>query len=164
MEYAFDLVLIGRAALAAILGFLVGWERESRGSPAGDRTYALIALGAATVTTIAVDEFPDRAAQLIAGVITGVGFLGAGVIMRQTTGEVRGLTTAASLWSVAAIGIVAGTGDYLMAVAITGLILLILVWERLPVLSRLGVAKQHRVAQGTRRSEGARPEAADSRT
>ncbi|MDO8612286.1 MAG: MgtC/SapB family protein [Dehalococcoidia bacterium] len=137
-----DLVLIGRAALAAALGFLIGWERERRGSPAGDRTYAMVALGAAAFTTIAVDDFPDRAAQLIAGVVTGVGFLGAGVVMRQGTGEVRGLTTAASLWAIAAIGVVVGAGDYVMGTLLAGLIYLILVWERLPLLSRIGHTKR----------------------
>lgn len=145
MAESFDFVLIGRAALAAALGFIIGWERERRGSAAGDRTYALVALGAAAFTAIGVDDFPATAEKLLAGVVTGVGFLGAGVIMRQGTGEVRGLTTVASLWAVAAIGVVVGAGDYLMGTILAGLIFLILVWERLPLLSKLGHTKERAI-------------------
>lgn len=140
----FDARLILRAAIAAGLGFLIGWERERHGSPAGDRTYALIALGAAAFTAVGVDSFPATAEKLIAGVVTGVGFLGAGVIMHSGTGEVRGLTTAASIWAVSAVGVVVGAGEYLMGVSVAALILLILIWERLPYLSRLGYSKNAR--------------------
>lgn len=137
-----DLALVARAALAAALGFIIGWERERKGSPAGDRTYAMISLGAASFTAIGVDDYPDRAAQIIAGVVTGVGFLGAGVIMRQATGEVRGLTTAASMWAVASIGVVVGTGDYIMGVLLAALIFLILAWYDIPLLGRIGHARR----------------------
>lgn len=133
-----DLILLTRTSLAAVLGFLVGFLRERRGSPAGDRTYAMVALGAAAFTAIGVDDFPATAEKLIAGVVTGVGFLGAGVIMRQGTGEVRGLTTAASIWAVAAVGVVVGAGDYLMGAIIAVMIAAILEWEHLPLLSRFG--------------------------
>ncbi len=135
-----DLVFIARVALAAALAFLVGWEREYRGSPAGDRTHALVALGAAAFTSIGVESFPATAEKLIAGVVTGVGFLGAGMIMREGT-NVRGLTTAAGIWAVASIGVVAGAGEYVMSVGLTALIFLVLEWERLPLLSRIGTAK-----------------------
>lgn len=135
-----DFALIARASFAAALGFIVGWIRERRGSAAGDRTYAMIALGAAAFTTIGVDQFPTSAERLIAGIVTGVGFLGAGVIMRQGTGEVKGLTTAASIWAVAAVGVVAGSGDYAMAAAITALIMLILEWNHIPLLNKIGYA------------------------
>jgi putative Mg2+ transporter-C (MgtC) family protein len=136
----FDLILLARTSLAAALGFLIGYLRERRGSPAGDRTYAMIALGAAAFTTIGVDDFPATAEKLIAGVVTGVGFLGAGVIMRQGTGEVRGLTTAASIWAVAAVGVVVGAGDYLMGAIIAVMIAVILEWNHLPILARFGHA------------------------
>lgn len=137
----FDILLIVRSTIAAALGFLIGWERERHGSPAGDRTYSMIALGAAAFTAVGVDSFPATAEKLIAGVVTGVGFLGAGVIMRSGTGEVRGLTTAASIWAVSAVGVVVGAGEYVMGVSIAGLIMLILTWERLPYLSKLGYSK-----------------------
>ncbi len=133
-----DFELLLRATFAAALGFTIGWTRERRGSAAGDRTYAMIALGAAAFTAIGVDDFPATAEKLIAGIVTGVGFLGAGVIMRQGTGEIKGLTTAASIWAVAAVGVVVGAGDYLMGAAIAALILLILEWNRIPLLNKLG--------------------------
>lgn len=71
-----NFVLIAHAALAAALAFVIARERERRRSPAGDRTYAMAALGAAAFTTTALEEFPDRGPQLMVGVVTGVGFLG----------------------------------------------------------------------------------------
>jgi len=133
-----DALLLLRASVAAALGFIIGWSRERRGSAAGDRTYAMIALGAAAFTTIAVDNFPAAPDRLIAGIVTGVGFLGAGVIMRQGTGEVRGLTTAASIWAVASVGVIVGVGDYLMGIVVGALVLLILEWDHIPVLNHLG--------------------------
>ncbi len=135
-EIRWDLIFIGRTALAAVLAFVMGWEREARGAPAGDRTYALVALGAAAFTTIGVDSFPSTAEKLIAGVVPGVGFLGAGMIMREG-GSIKGLTTAASIWAVAAIGVVVGAGDYVIGVALAVLILLSLEGDYRPVVSRL---------------------------
>lgn len=82
-EFNEDVIFLARAALAAALAFIIGWERESHGSPAGDRTHAMVALGAAAFTTIGVESFPATAEKLIAGVVTGVGFLGAGMIVRD---------------------------------------------------------------------------------
>jgi putative Mg2+ transporter-C (MgtC) family protein len=120
-----DLVFIGRMLLAAALAFAIGWEREFRGSPAGDRTHTLVALGAAAFTSVSVDAFPDSAEKLIAGVVTGVGFLGAGMIMKES-GEIMGLTTAAGMWAVAAVGVISGAGEYLMALTLAVIILLVL--------------------------------------
>ncbi len=141
-----DWVLMGRVALAAALGFVIGWERESRGHPAGDRTYALLALGAALFTALGLQVFPAGADKLVAGLVTGVGFLAGGVILRSAAGEIRGLTTAASMWAVAGIGAVVGTGRYLLGVLLAGLVLLILVWEKLPVLSRFGHGRKDATA------------------
>ena len=141
-ELQADIVFVARMSLAAFLAFIVGWERESRGSAAGDRTHAMVALGAAAFTSIGIESFPATAEKLIAGVVTGVGFLGAGMIMREGT-NVRGLTTAAGIWAVASVGVVVGAGEYVLGVLLTGLILLILMWERLPFLSRIGVVKRH---------------------
>lgn len=150
-----DTILLLRAAVAAALGFMIGWTRERRGSAAGDRTYAMVALGAAAFTAVAVDDFRPNADRLIAGIVTGVGFLGAGVILRQGTGEVKGLTTAASIWAVAAVGVIVGTGDYLMGVAVCALVVVILEWDHIPVLQRLG---QHHTPQpDTRQHEAEEP-------
>jgi putative Mg2+ transporter-C (MgtC) family protein len=138
-----ELIFIGRAALAAALAFIVGWERESRGSPAGDRTFAMVALGAAAFTTIGIQQFPETAEKLLAGVVTGVGFLGAGMIVKEAS-NVRGLTTAAGIWAVSSIGVVVGAGEYLIGIGLTVLIMIILTWERVPYLSEIGVVKRHR--------------------
>lgn len=132
-----ELTLAARMALAALLGFLVGLERESRGKSAGERTFAIVALGAAGFAGTAIMMFPDTAGQAVAGVATGIGFLGVGIIWRAREGETRGLTTAASILSVAAIGVVSGIGLYLTAILGTALALAILEFDRLPGLNRL---------------------------
>ena len=78
-----DLVFIGRIALAGFLSFLIGWEREARGSHAGDRTHALVAIATAAFTNIGVERFTEDAGRIIQGTVTGVGFLGAGMIMNE---------------------------------------------------------------------------------
>jgi putative Mg2+ transporter-C (MgtC) family protein len=120
-----QLVLVARVALAALLGYLIGLERAYRGKDAGDRTFALIALGSAAFVGMAVELFPTTADRVVQGVAAGVGFLGAGVIFRAS-GGVHGLTTAAASWSAAAIGSLAGGGLYLAAALITVLALIVL--------------------------------------
>jgi putative Mg2+ transporter-C (MgtC) family protein len=132
-----ELTLAARMGLAALLGFLVGLERESRGKSAGERTFAIVALGAAGFSGIAITMFPDTAGQAVAGVATGIGFLGVGIIWRAEEGQTRGLTTAASILGVAAIGVVAGIGLYLTAVLGAGLALFILEFDRMPGLRQL---------------------------
>lgn len=139
-----DLVLLARLALGALIGFIVGAERERRGSRAGDRTFALVALGAAGFTAVGVENFPSTAEKVIAGVVTGVGFLGAGLIMRGNGGHVLGLTTAASIWATAAAGIYAGAGEPVLAVGMAAIVLLVLETPYLPVLRRLHTDNQHR--------------------
>ena len=139
----FDLQLVVRAAAAAFLGLLVGWERGQRGSSAGSRTYALVALGAAAFTTVALDRFQVSAGQILGGIVTGVGFLGAGLIIHEPQGVIRGLTGAAALWAVAAIGMVVGAGDLVIGVLLTLLILIVLGLKRLPILSQLARRRHH---------------------
>ncbi len=128
--------LVGRMALASFLGYSIGFEREWRGKPAGERTFALIALGAAGFTAIGVEGFPASAEKVIAGVITGVGFLGAGLIFRETTRGVLGLTTAAAAWAVATVGVLIGAGAFVSGIMATVLVLFILELNRLPVIRR----------------------------
>lgn len=122
----FDLLL--RLLLAAGLGATIGIERELRRKPAGLRTNILIALGSALFTTISLQlaasgGTPDRIA---AQIVTGIGFLGAGAILRN--GEnVHGMTTAATIWVNAAIGMAAGAGQYAMAIIATFVTLVVLV-------------------------------------
>lgn len=132
-----DLVFVGRIALAGFLAFLVGWEREAMGSAAGDRTHALVAIAAAAFTSIGVERFTEDAGRIIQGTVTGVGFLGGGMILRDA-GRVRGLTTAAGMWAVAAIGIMIGAGEYIMGVALTAIIMLVLAKERIPLVKNIG--------------------------
>jgi putative Mg2+ transporter-C (MgtC) family protein len=123
--------LLGRLALAVLLGGIVGLEREISGKPAGLRTNILICLGSAllmdlsiTIGVIDGDRVGDPA-RIAAQVVSGIGFLGAGTIM-QARGEVVGLTTAATIWVVAAIGLAAGAGHRPEAIAAALLVTLVL--------------------------------------
>ncbi len=138
--------LLARIVLATVLGYGVGWEREFRGKPAGERTFALVALGAAAFTALQVDRFgTDR---IIQGIVTGVGFLGAGLIFRAEGGTVHGLTTAASAWAAAAVGVLCGAGDYLLGVATAVLVVLILELNYLPVIRRFDARRQRLRSEG----------------
>ncbi len=135
----YELIWFGRALLAAALGFVIGWERENAGAAAGDRTFALVASAAAVLTAFSLNTFPSSADRVIAGIVTGIGFLGAGMIMRRPSGEAYGLTTAAGLWAVTAVGVMAGSGHYWLSVLLTILVLVLLQWENIPFVRRLGL-------------------------
>ena len=114
-----------RLLVAFGLCYAIGFERELRGSAAGDRTFSLIGIGAAVVGYLAVHDAPNA----LAGVVTGIGFLGAGVIIHGgTTGDtmVRGVTTAATIFVAAAVGAAAGQGQLLLATEATVLSLFLL--------------------------------------
>lgn len=131
MNLAFELELVGRLILAAFLGFVIGLERELAGQPAGERTHALAALGAAAFAVLSVTAFPGSdTARVAAGVVTGLGFLGAGMILRKEDHEVYGLTTAAGIWAVGAIGLAVGSGMYTLGITAAVLVAIILVSER----------------------------------
>ncbi|MCF8017937.1 MAG: MgtC/SapB family protein [Vallitaleaceae bacterium] len=111
--------------LACVIGSVIGWERESRNRPAGLRTYALVCMGSALVMITSFSIFEEYhtvvnsdPARLGAQVISGIGFLGAGTIIRDKF-SVKGLTTAASLWVVACIGLAIGSGMYLTSMIIS---------------------------------------------
>jgi len=122
-----------RLGAAVLAGALIGFDREVRNKPAGLRTMALVALGSAVfVVAGASGVSADAASRVIQGVITGVGFLGAGSIIRgQTEQSVRGLTTAASIWLAAAAGIACGLALWPLVLIACSLGLLILVLEPL---------------------------------
>ncbi|MDN7799587.1 MULTISPECIES: MgtC/SapB family protein [Burkholderia cepacia complex] len=140
-----------RLVMAAILGSVIGFERERLSWAAGLRTHMLVAVGSALVMLVSAFGFADVLGQnavvldpsrMAAQVVSGIGFLGAGSILLR--GEVvRGLTTAASLWSVAGIGLAVGGGMYTAAVTATVLILIILAGVK-PLERRFIVAKQER--------------------
>jgi putative Mg2+ transporter-C (MgtC) family protein len=120
-------------ALAFGLSFVIGFERELRGAPAGDRTFALVGTGAAAVTAVTLVSSP----QAIAGVITGIGFIGAGLVFRGDEGMLKGMTSAATIFAVAAIGIVAGTGRLMLATGVAAIVLIDLELRFIPVLKLL---------------------------
>jgi len=120
-----ELEVLFRVFLAAILGGAVGFDRQLRRKPAGVRTHMLVAMGSALAVGVSVLVTEDiggvgraDAVRVAAGVVTGVGFLGAGTILRSPEG-VRGLTTAAGIWVTATIGIALGFGYYGIAVGST---------------------------------------------
>ena len=150
-----ELELILRLLLAAILAGLIGIEREVRDQPAGFRTHMLVSLGACLFAVVSAYSFRAFAGdvpgvqvrvdptRIAAQIVTGIGFLGAGAIIRYGM-SVRGLTTAASLWVVAAIGTAIGLGGYVVGSAATAIALLTLLILR-PVSNRLvrGLRKGH---------------------
>lgn len=128
-----DSTLIARVAVGAGLSFIVGFEREVRGASAGDRTFSIVGVSAGAVSAAVAPLAPNA----IAGVLTGVGFIGGGLVIRGGEGTVRGITTAAAIFACTAIGIVAGIGHQLLALFIAGLVLLLLEFPYVPMLNRL---------------------------
>ncbi|MFA5256144.1 MAG: MgtC/SapB family protein [Candidatus Omnitrophota bacterium] len=118
-------IIVFRLVLSAILSGIVGFEREFHGRAAGFRTHILLCVGSTLIMLTSIHIFdiysgrvPVDPARLAAGVVTGIGFMGAGTIMRYKA-SVRGLTTATSLWVVAGIGLAVGSGLYFGAIATT---------------------------------------------
>jgi putative Mg2+ transporter-C (MgtC) family protein len=122
-----ELEMALRILLAAVLGAIIGFQRAYAGKPAGTRTHSLICLGAALFSVTSelglIGADPGRIA---AGVVTGIGFLGAGAIIHREGGLVAGLTTAATIWAVAAIGLAAGMGMYIISAVGAFIVLVIL--------------------------------------
>lgn len=114
MEWETEIVMVARSVVAALLGGLIGWQRQSRGSRAGIRTFAAVSLGACTFGLVSIHASGNTdSTRIAAQVVSGVGFLGAGVILRYQ-GRVIGLTTAATLWSAAAVGLAIAYGMYIL--------------------------------------------------
>jgi putative Mg2+ transporter-C (MgtC) family protein len=121
-----------RLLLATFLGGVIGLQRELSGKEAGLRTNMLICLGSSLLAVLSILAFPGSdPSRLAAGIIGGIGFIGAGVILHRTGGAVVGLTTAATIWAVAAIGIAVGAGKYIIAIVATALTVLILLLPHL---------------------------------
>jgi putative Mg2+ transporter-C (MgtC) family protein len=121
--------LVVRLLAAGVLGALIGYDRERNASPAGFRTHIMVALGAALFVIVPVQAgfSNDDISRVVQGLVAGIGFLGAGAILKQDESlTVRGLTTAASIWLTAAIGIAAGLGQLLTALIATVFGLLVL--------------------------------------
>jgi putative Mg2+ transporter-C (MgtC) family protein len=131
-----QLEMVLRLLLATALGAAIGAQREWTGKPTGLRTLSLLSLGSALFTVVSILAFPGAdPARIAAGVVTGIGFLGAGAILHKH-GGVEGLTSAAAIWVTAGIGVASGAGEYIIAVAITALVLIILFIPHIPPRKR----------------------------
>ncbi|MBC5784677.1 MgtC/SapB family protein [Ramlibacter sp. USB13] len=136
--------LVVRLLLAALLGGILGYERERQGKPAGVRTHMLVAASSALVVLVATQSGMDKEAlsRVLQGLLSGVGFVCAGAILKlEKEEQVHGLTTAAGVWMTAAIGIAAGLGREMTAALSTLIVLGILLLEG-PIRRRMGARPQ----------------------
>ncbi|MCL4429282.1 MAG: MgtC/SapB family protein [Chloroflexi bacterium] len=135
MQTFLDLGTLASLLLAVALGGVVGIERERTHKPAGLRTHMLVCLGACLYTIISIN-FSSTPSQIAAGIVAGIGFIGAGTIWAEKD-KVQGITTAASLWATAAVGLAVGIGDYALGAVTTLLVFTILISRNL--LIKLGI-------------------------
>ena len=153
--------MAGHIVLAAMLGGVIGMEREWHGHPAGLRTNILVALGSCLFTILSIEGFPlhgsaQDTARIAAQIVTGIGFLGAGALIHGKS-SIRGLTTAATIWLVAAIGMAVGADMYFIAVFTTLLTTAVLVLLR-PVSARLPGRARRRQLEEERKLRKAVPD------
>jgi putative Mg2+ transporter-C (MgtC) family protein len=142
IDLSLQLDLSVRLVLAAALGLAVGFEREIHGHPAGLRTHMLVAVGSGLFTVLSAYGFgagtpgaPIDPTRIAAQVVSGIGFLGAGAILKDGI-VIRGLTTAASLWATSAVGMAAGAGEYIIA-AVSTAVILVSLWPINALAERL---------------------------
>lgn len=139
MDISTELTLLPRLLIATLLGGIIGYEREIHGRAAGIRTYAAVSLGAAMFTIINahVPNLSDNT-RIVSNIVTGIGFLGAGIIFRDAgNGLITGLTTAATLWATAAVGVAGGFGMYVISIFSTVILFLLLYLNNAPFIKRL---------------------------
>jgi putative Mg2+ transporter-C (MgtC) family protein len=159
-DLATELTFVLRLLLAAVLGAVIGVEREMHDHPAGLRTHLLVALGSALFTILSIVGFPSSngaptdPSRVAAQIVTGIGFLGAGAILKYGP-TVRGLTTAASLWAAAGIGMAAGAGKPFIAVAATVIVILSL-WPLRVLSERIESAAARRLHLRVQLAEASR--------
>ncbi|MGH2429490.1 MAG: MgtC/SapB family protein [Candidatus Limnocylindria bacterium] len=161
LTVATELNLALRLTVGLILGAIIGFERELHRQPAGFRTHSLVSLGAALFTVVSAFGFAGPLVdptRIAAQIVSGIGFIGAGTIL-QYRGHIRGLTTAASLWSVAAIGTAAGAGLFVVATIGTLLILVIL-----SILDRIEDVARRRLSLPPDRYDLARDEPTEGKS
>jgi putative Mg2+ transporter-C (MgtC) family protein len=149
IDIALQLDFSARLIIAAALGALIGAEREIHGHPAGIRTHMLVALGSGLFTVLSIHGFgqgpgsPIDPTRIAAQIVSGIGFLGAGAILKYGT-SIRGLTTAASLWTAAAIGMAAGAGEWVIA-AVGTFIVVFSLWPLNALVGRLHKPGTHAI-------------------
>lgn len=134
--------------ISLVLGAIIGLDRELHGREAGIRTYAAVTVGAALFTSVAahIVNDPSAASRIVANIVTGVGFLGAGIIYQDGHGSSRGLTTAATVWCASAVGIAVGLNMFVIAFAATAILygLLSLHHQQFYIKWKQKLAKHHR--------------------
>lgn len=159
-DLATELDLVARLLMAAFLGAVIGIEREIHDHPAGVRTHLLVSLGSGLFTVLSIMGFPapdgnaTDPSRVAAQIVTGIGFLGAGAILKYGP-TVRGLTTAASLWAAAGIGMAAGAGLPVLGLAATGIVIVSL-WPLRLLSERLELAAPRRLQVRVLLSENGR--------
>ncbi len=151
IDFALQADLAVRMLIAAVLGAAIGLEREIHEHPAGMRTHLLVSLGAAMFTELSIYAFagppapngslPTDTSRVAAQIVSGIGFLGAGAILKYGT-SIRGLTTAASLWTAAAVGMAAGAGEWLIA-AVGTFIVVFSLWPLNAFVARIHQPGRH---------------------
>lgn len=151
-----------RVLLAGLLAAIVGLEREMEGKPAGLRTYGLVGMGAATFTVVGLLVFGDGdpGSRVGQGIVTGIGFLGAGTILHMSR-RVVGLTTAAGVWVAAAVGMAVGGGLYILGIGAALAMFLLLQFVRPELLVRFGLATQEDIEGRARGRPAAKDEEGD---
>jgi putative Mg2+ transporter-C (MgtC) family protein len=122
-----DFVFLFQVLLSLILGGVIGWQRQHIGKAAGFRTFALVSVGSTLFTILSLQAFVGDTARVAAQIITGIGFIGAGTIIHKKD-SIEGLTTAAGLWAIAAIGMAIGASWYMEAIVSTFVLFLILIF------------------------------------
>jgi len=137
MDTALTLETVISLVLAMLFGAIVGVERERTHKPAGLRTHMLVSLGSCLFTIVSI-SFSLDPARIAAGIVAGIGFIGAGTIWAEKD-KIKGITTAASLWATGAIGLTTGIGDYPLAAFVALLVLLTLYSKA--IFKRLGLEK-----------------------
>lgn len=127
-----------RLMAAVFLGGVIGLERERRGHAAGVGTFALVTLGACVFSLVSDLVFAAASdnTRIASGVVEGIGFLGAGIIIHGRSGDISGLTTAAAMWATASVGMLLGYGLYVLALMTAVAILLVLVVRRVPPVAQ----------------------------
>ena len=143
-----EITIILRTNLAILLGFAIAWERRAVGAPVRGRSIALATMTCAALTAISLEVYGDEAARVVAGIVTGIGFLGAGMIIRSATGEMRGQTSAAGLWTMSMVGITVGAGHVVLGVILTVMAYIIMAWDDWPIVTRLKQRLAKRKATG----------------
>jgi putative Mg2+ transporter-C (MgtC) family protein len=125
-------VIVGQVFIAGLLGMIIGFDRERKHRDAGVRTMMLVAMGSCLFTALSMVAFPGSdPARVAAQIIPGMGFLGAGAIIKEGR-NVQGLTTAATMWVTAAMGMAVGTGNWFIGIATT-----VIIWFVLVVMQRV---------------------------